>query len=148
MKYILLLLSMTLCLNMNGQGLQNFKLSEGLSKGAGKTYGAYCGIAGQHPPTRIAVEKLIEAEDLSKLEEWLNSPNLVVQTYAAEAFIRLSERLDLSQEVMYQVEVIRNKDEIITTCKGCVYDKLTIKECLEGVKPMAKSQNNKNVKSF
>lgn len=120
---------------MNGQGLGDFKLSTALSDGGGKTYGSYCGIAGQHPPTRIAVEELIADEDLETLEEWLNSPNLVVQTYAAEAFIRLSGRLDISSELLILVDTIRGKEENIPTCRGCIYDKLTIKECLAGIDP-------------
>lgn len=135
MKYTILLLSLLFSLNMNGQGLRDFKLSEALSSGGGKTYGSYCGIAGTHPPTRVAVEKLIANEDLSALEAWLNSPNLVVQTYAAEAFIRLSGRMDLPQDVLRLVDIIRNKRNNIATCKGCVHDKLSIKECLAGVEP-------------
>lgn len=120
---------------MNGQGLRDFKLSDALSSGGGKTYGSYCGIAGTHPPTRVAVEKLIAKEDLSTLEEWLNSPNLVVQAYAAEAFIRLSGQIDISERTLRLVDIIRNKREEIATCKGCVYDKLSIKECLAGIEP-------------
>ena len=135
MKYTILLFSFMFGLNLNSQSLGDFKLSEGLSKGAGKTYGSYCGIAGRQPSTRIAVENLIAKEDLSTLKEWLNSPNLVVQTYAAEAFIRLSGRKDISRDIMDRVDIIRNKEEQINTCRGCIYDKLTIKECLAGVEP-------------
>ena len=139
MKYAILLFSLMIGINVNGQGLSDFKLSTALSAGGGKTYGSYCGIAGQHPPMRIAVEELIAEEDLETLVEWLNSPNLVVQTYAAEAFIRLSGKLDISGEIMDDVDIIRNKEENIATCRGCIYDKLTIKECLAGIEPEGKA---------
>ena len=118
-----------------GQGLKDFKLSEALSKGGDYVYGSYCGIAGQHPAKRIEAEKLIAAKDLVALSGWLNGPNLVLQTYAAEAFIRMSGTMEISDKDMARVDVIRNKENEINTCRGCIYDNMTIKECLEGIEP-------------
>lgn len=106
-----------------------------------KVYGAYCGFAGSHPPTRLLVEELIESKDIATLSSWLTSPNLVVQTYAAEAFIRLAkDDISISQEDLDLVEEIRLKEDKISTCTGCIYEQLSIKECLKEWEQMDKKE--------
>ncbi len=105
-------------------------LSKSLTNGM-KTYGAYCGIAGKHPPTRIILEDLIVNQEIESIESWLSSPNLVIQTYAAEGLIRLANGgAELSEYAIDKVLDIKDKTDLISTCKGCFYEELTIRECL------------------
>lgn len=115
-------------------------LSKSLSVGD-KVYGAYCGFAGNHPPTRLIVEDLIVKKDFKTLSSWLTSPNLVIQTYAAEAFIRLSKSgVKLGEDDLELVEEIKLKTDKISTCTGCIYEQLSIQECLSKIA----NENNKN----
>lgn len=109
-------------------------LKEKLSQGANEVYGSYCGIVGQHPPNRITIEKWIEAEDLSRIYGWLYSPNIVRQAYAAEALIRLTneKKIDVIEDKAISLIVqLKNSEEMIPTCSGCVYSKMTVAKILD-----------------
>jgi len=137
MKYIILAAVFMFSSHSISAQLSPLKdLSKTLKYG-GKTYGSYCGFAGQHPPTRIAVEALIADRDIDELSSWLRSPNLVVQTYAAEAFIRLSadKEVIFADADLTLVETIRVKKDKISTCTGCILESLTIEECLSKIEP-------------
>ena len=128
MRLIVFTITVLLSLHLSAQNSMN-DLSTQLS--TGKTYGAYCGIAGKHPPARIKTEKLILKEDINELTSWLSSPNLVIQTYAAEGIIRLqNDGHTIPEEVVIIVLQIKAKEDLISTCKGCFYEELSIRECL------------------
>ena len=128
MRLIVFTIGVLLSLHLSAQNGIN-DLSTQLS--SGKTYGAYCGIAGKHPPARIKAEKLIIKGDIAELTSWLSSPNLVIQTYAAEGIIRLhNDGQTISEEVVNLVLQIKAKEDLISTCKGCFYEELSIRECL------------------
>lgn len=102
---------------------------------SGKTYGAYCGIAGSHPPSRVHTENLIAKEDVATLSSWLTSPNLVIVTYAAEGLIRLQNKgVPLETDIVDKVMEVKKLQQYINTCQGCIYEELTIEECLKEFK--------------
>jgi len=65
---------------------------------------------------------------------WIRT-NLVKKTYAAEAFIRLSIEIDMTPELSSKVDAVKSRQDLISTCQGCILDKLTISECLAQIKP-------------
>jgi len=115
--------------------LGDFKLTDALKSGANDVYGTYCGFAGTPPQARKAVEKMIQNRNIVGLVTWLDSPNLVKKTYAAEAFIRLSTEINMTAELSAKVDKVRVRQDLISTCQGCILDKLTIAECIAQIKP-------------
>ena len=113
-------------------GQANSGLTKQLSLGMNEVYGSYCGIAGQHPQNRILIEGWIEKNNLENIEEWLFSSNVVRQTYAAEAFIRLINQNDLivTDVILDQIAQLKSSKTLISSCKGCIYGNLTIAELL------------------
>ena len=130
MKHPLLLLLFMIPLVGNAQQ-DKFSLSSALNEG--RTYGAYCGFAGQHPPTRIALDDLLIEENVHELLEWLESPNDVIKTYAAEGLIRMSNegKAQLTGQTITTINKLKNAQREISTCKGCVFSQLTIAEALK-----------------
>ena len=98
-----------------------------LKLGMGETYGSYCGIAGQHPPTRILLEDLIKENKLDILDEWIHSTNAVRQVYAIEAFIRMDFVTD---ERKARINELIDSEQEISTCRGCVYSNKTVGEII------------------
>ncbi len=115
--------------------LGDFKLTEALNGTSTDTYGTYCGIVGTPPESRKAVEKMIKDRNIEGLSTWLDSPNIVKKTYAAEAFIRLSSEILMTPELLAKIERLKASNDIIPTCHGCVYDKLSIAQCLSRIEP-------------
>ena len=113
----------------------DIKLTDALKYGANDRYGTSCGIAGSPPEARKAVEQMIQNRDVAALEVWLESPNLVKMTYAAEAFIRLSNEIALTPELTGKIKVITSRQDLIPTCVGCTHQKLTIAQCLAEIEP-------------
>lgn len=129
MKILFIFLSLLFATLSEGQINPTIDLAHRLT--TGKTYGAYCGIAGKHPPTRIIAERLIADKDIDTLESWLSSPNPVNVTYAAEALIRIyNQGTLLSEELIERVSQVKELETLISTCKGCFYEQLSIKESL------------------
>ncbi len=96
-----------------------------------KVYGAYCGIAGTHPPSRMLIEKFIIDQNMTQINEWQNSPNSVIRTYAAEALIRLhNEGMKLSEVELIFISEMKENDELISSCRGCIHSMITIREAL------------------
>lgn len=109
-------------------------LKKKLSQGTNEVYGSYCGIVGQHPPNRLTIEKWIKAEDLPRIYGWIYSPNIVRQAYAAEALIRLNNEriIDTIEDDAFSLVIeLKNSEEIIPTCSGCVYSKMTVAKVLD-----------------
>ena len=121
----------TLLLPITGFSQTKFGLVDGLSQG--KTYGSYCGIVGQHPPSRIQLEKMLKEENIEQLTSWLESPNTVLQTYAAEGFMRLvqTKKHQPSAEIISKIDKMRSSQTEIPSCTGCVYSRITMEKALE-----------------
>lgn len=112
----------------------NFKigtdLTEQFKMGSG-TYGTACGIASQAPKMRLQVEDMIQEKNISGLADWLGGSN-VHKAYAAEGFIRLANNgVEFDSEIIFEVIQVKNSTEIISACRGCIYDKITLSEALE-----------------
>lgn len=135
MKIFTITVSLLLSTQMLIGQLGQINLSEALQKGSGDTYGTYCGIAATQPAARKFLEKMVLERDLEGLSRWLESPNLVYQTYAAEGLIRLSAIISITPTQSRQIERVKLKKDRIPTCSGCVIEDLTIAECLAGVEP-------------
>lgn len=130
MKVLMFFLLLFSIQPMNAQDRSSLDLSSSLNEI--KTYGTYCGFAGKQPPSRIVVEELINTRNVTELENWLSSPNLVIQAYAAEAMIRLhNDGIKISHDVYQSVIQIKEKDDEIDTCSGCILNTLTVKEALK-----------------
>jgi hypothetical protein len=111
-----------------------------------QVYGAYCGIAGQHPPSRLTIERWITDGDMSNIANWLEGPNIVLQVYAAEALIRLGayEKGVLEPTLRHKIEQLIQSNQLIKACSGCVYSEITIKEALSQIEPQ--NTDNQSVK--
>ena len=130
MHFVLSLFLAFSTVNLTGQLNSNLQLKQ-----TGRTYANFCGIAGTQPPTRIMVEELIETRNIKELESWATSPNLVVQTYAAEAFIRLyNGGIPVSDDLIERVLVIKESESLISTCHGCIVSDVSIRKALEEFK--------------
>lgn len=108
-------------------------LKDKLIRGSNELYGSYCGIAGQHPPNRVTIEKWIVKEQVSSILDWLHSPNRVRQVYAAEALIRLYNRRvidELEIDDLSFISKLKASNESIPICSGCVYSEETVKKIL------------------
>lgn len=95
-------------------------------------YGEWCGIYGEQPEERVEIEKFIKDKNINNIEEWLNSPIPVKQTYAVEALVRLMESgFELTDEHIKRIKKVKNKRKRIETCIGCIYSTTTIKRALK-----------------
>lgn len=135
MKIFTITVSLLLSTQMLIGQLGQTKLSEALQRGSGDTYGAYCGIAGTQPAARKSLERMVQERDLVGLSDWLESPNLVYQTYAAEGLIRLSSVITITPPLSRQIESIKIKKDRIPTCHGCIMKDMTIADCLAAIEP-------------
>lgn len=104
-------------------------LSSNFTKGY--IYGSYCGIAGTPPVLRKDIEVFIKNEDITAIDNWLNSPSLVHRVYAAEALIRLDNQfIPISEEQKDKIKKTKSLETIITSCSGCIRGDITVQEAL------------------
>jgi len=97
----------------------------------GYTYGTYCGIAGTPPVLRKDIEAYIKNEDIESIDNWLNSPSIVHNVYAAEALIRLHNMsISISKVQKDKIRKIKSKNTVITSCSGCMRGDITVEEAL------------------
>ena len=97
----------------------------------GYTYGNYCGIAGTPPILRKDIEIFIKNEDIKSIDNWLDSPSIVHQVYAAEALIRLdNQMIPITEKQREKIYEIKSLETIISACSGCVRGDTSVKEAL------------------
>jgi hypothetical protein len=130
MKYITIFTFCTLFGILSSHAQLNLEdLSANFTKGY--TYGTVCGIASIPPVLRKDIEVFIKNKDVEAIDNWLNSPSLVHQVYAAEALIRLDHQMiAISKKQKNQIRDIKSLETIISSCKGCMRGDITIEEAL------------------
>ncbi len=98
----------------------------------GYTYGTYCGIASTPPILREDIEVFIKNENVEAIDNWLNSPSIVHNVYAAEALIRLNNQMvAISEAQKDKIRNIKSIETIITSCTGCLRGDITVAKALE-----------------
>lgn len=109
-----------------------------VNKHYGRIYGKLCGAAASQPLMRIELESVFERMDsisfqlnyqseIFYFDLWLNSNYLEIQTYGAEALIRLNNMgALLSKKQIKKIKQIKRSLKRIYTCEGCFARKKTI----------------------
>jgi hypothetical protein len=89
---------------------------------AGPAFGARCGFVGVDPEPRVAIENLITFKDTATIFQWLEDKDPVIQTYAAEAVIRLKRTgMMIPDRKLVRVSELKRSKTQIKVCSGCTY---------------------------
>ena len=75
---------------------------------------------------------MVKRSDIKLLQNWIEGPNTVLKTYAAEGMIRLSNegKFQVPEEIRAIILEIKQSKTEIPSCTGCVYSRITIEEAL------------------
>lgn len=95
-------------------------------------YGKACGIVGQDPELRVALETILATDNMEALESWLMSPSPVRNVYAVEGYFRLqSEGSVLSEHQLARIAEIKTKRDLVETCSACIRAKTEVRYLVE-----------------
>jgi hypothetical protein len=95
-------------------------------------YGNACGIAGIEPKYRAEAIELIQLRDTSTLNSWLESDDLVINLYAAEALLNLENGgIQINKVQRDHIDKLKRNRTFISVCSGCSVYNERVKDIFE-----------------
>ena len=91
------------------------------------TYSSSCGLEGKSNASSIEFKNAVKQKNISKLNQWLSSPNLALQIYAIDGFHQLHKAgYELTKKQKQIIEIIKNRNGELWVCFGCQIEYETI----------------------
>ena len=101
--------------------------------GANGVYGFGCGLSGADRPAKsVAIEKLIEAQNLSALSHILRSISPTSRVYAAYGLFRLQHQgISIPENDLILLSQMLQSDIYIPMCSGCITTTIEMSELMK-----------------